>query len=54
MIQNMRDLGGLKAEDGRVVKPHMLVRSAQLLQAEETDLKHIATVIDLNGRKRRI
>ena len=47
MIQNMRDLGGLKTEDGRVVKPHMLVRSAQLLQAEETDLKHIATVIDL-------
>ena len=37
MIQNMRDLGGLKTEDGRVIKPHMLVRSAQLFQAEEAD-----------------
>lgn len=47
MIQNMRDLGGLETADGQVIRPHMLVRSAQLMQAEEADLEHISLIIDL-------
>ena len=47
MIQNMRDLGGLRTGDGKKIRPGMLIRSAQLAQAGEGDLKHIAAVIDL-------
>ena len=47
MIQNMRDLGGLRTADGRTIRPNMLIRSAQLSQAGEEDLEHIAAVIDL-------
>ena len=47
MIQNMRDLGGLKTKDGKTIRPGLIVRSAQLAQAEERDLEGIATIIDL-------
>ena len=47
MIQNMRDLGGLKTQDGKAIKPHCLIRSAHLYQAKESDLNGITTVIDL-------
>lgn len=47
MIQNKRDLGGLKTKDGRVIRSGMLVRSAKLAEAEENDLKGIASIIDL-------
>ena len=47
MIQNKRDLGGLKTKDGRRVKPGMFIRSAQLAEAEEQDLEGISTIIDL-------
>ena len=47
MIQNMRDLGGIVTRDGRRIRRFRLVRSANLVQAGETDLEHIAAVIDL-------
>ena len=47
MIQNKRDLGGLKTTDGKRIRPGCLVRSAQLQQADEEDLAGIATIIDL-------
>ena len=47
MIQNMRDLGGIRTKDGRTIRPGMLVRSAQLAAAEDSDLAGIASIIDL-------
>ena len=47
MIQNKRDLGGLKTADGKRIRPNCLIRSAHLYQAEEADLDGIATIIDL-------
>ena len=53
MIQNMRDLGGLPAGDGRKIRPNMLIRSAQLAQADAEDLEHVAAVIDLRTIRER-
>ena len=47
MIQNKRDLGGLKTADGKRIRPNCLIRSAHLYQAAEADLDGIATIIDL-------
>ena len=53
MIQNMRDLGGLRTGDGRKIRPGMLIRSAQLAQAGAEELEHVAAVIDLRTIKER-
>ena len=47
MIQNKRDLGGIRTADGRQIRPGMLIRSAHLFQAEEPELYGISSVIDL-------
>ena len=47
MIQNMRDLGGIRTRDGRIIRTGMLIRSAQLAQAREDELGRISAVIDL-------
>ncbi len=47
MIQNIRDLGGIRTGKGGMIKHGCLVRSANLAQAEAQDLEGIATVIDL-------
>ena len=49
MIQNKRDLGGIRTKDNRVIRPGMIVRSAQLAKAEDNDLDGIATIIDLRS-----
>jgi len=51
MIPNLRDLGGIAAEGGRVIRGGMLLRSATLLDAVPEDLVGIATVIDLRTPK---
>ncbi len=47
MIQNIRDLGGLPARGGKIIREGCLVRSANLTQAEAQDLAGISAVIDL-------
>ena len=47
MIQNMRDLGGIRTQDGYLIRKGMMVRSANLCQAEDPDLEGISAVIDL-------
>ncbi len=47
MIQNIRDLGGIRTRSGSSVRPGMLIRSAHLFQAEAKDLEGVSTVIDL-------
>ncbi len=47
MIQNMRDLGGIRTADGRKIRKGMLIRSANLFQAEERDLEGVYTILDL-------
>ena len=54
MIPNMRDLGGTRTCDGRVIRRGMLVRSAQLFQAEEEDLHGISSIIDLRTTAERL
>ena len=49
MIQNKRDLGGIRTKDNRMIRPGMIVRSAQLTKAEDSDLDGIATIIDLRS-----
>lgn len=47
MIQNKRDLGGMRTQEGKTIKPNCLIRSAHLYQATEDDLHGVSTVIDL-------
>ena len=53
MIQNMRDLGGIRNAGGKTIRPGCLVRSAKLEKAEEQDLVGISEVIDLRTQKER-
>lgn len=47
MIQNLRDLGGIRTSDGAEISHGKLIRSAYLIEAEEDDLAGISKVIDL-------
>ena len=47
MIRNKRDLGGIRTADGAEISYGKLVRSANLVEAEEADLAGISKVIDL-------
>lgn len=52
-LKNTRDIGGYATKDGRSVKKAMLIRSGQLSQASDNDLKNLTenfrlrTIIDL-------
>jgi hypothetical protein len=52
-VENARDLGGYVTEDGRKVKPGVLLRTAKLAGAKDTDIQtllntyHLKQVIDL-------
>ena len=47
MISNLRDLGGMRTADNRTIRRGMLIRSADLTNAEKEDLEGISAVIDL-------
>ena len=40
-IKNVRELGGLKTADGKIVKSNMLFRTAELSNATEEDIKRL-------------
>jgi protein-tyrosine phosphatase len=58
-ILNFRDLGGIPCEDGSIVRPHKLYRSAALERASAVDCGNligycdVGTVIDLRTRLER-
>jgi protein-tyrosine phosphatase len=47
MISNLRDLGGTPAAGNKTIRKGMLIRSADLSNAEREDLQGISAVIDL-------
>ncbi len=53
MIQNMRDLNEIRTTAGKTIKKGCLIRSANLAQAELSDLEGISAIIDLrtNGER---
>jgi protein-tyrosine phosphatase len=59
MIQNCRDLGGMKTKDGRFILPHKLMRSDELHGANHHDKEilekeyQLKTIIDLRTSKER-
>ena len=53
MIQNLRDLGGIRTASGETIKRGCFIRSANLSQAEEQDLEGISEVIDLRTQRER-
>ena len=54
-VENARDLGGLPTKDGRQVRPHMLLRTANLFEATDHDWKllqdtyHLKTILDFRS-----
>lgn len=58
-LPNTRDLGGIKARDGRRIKAKALLRSGTLKRANEHDVEvlvddyHVSKVIDLRTEKER-
>lgn len=58
-IQNARDLGGLKNKEGKTIRAGMLLRTANLSETTEADMRklseeyHLAKVIDLRTEMER-
>ena len=59
-LKNYRDLGGIKTVDGRVTKPHMLIRGTTLFDPTLLGIKllkeqyNLKTIIDLRTQKEMI
>ena len=55
-LSNFRDLGGIKTQDGKTIKPNMLLRSGQLFELPEEEVKRLSdvynlkTVVDFRGK----
>ena len=47
-IQNVRDLGGLQTADGRVIKSGLLIRSANLSEATDADVRKLENIYRLS------
>lgn len=57
-IENFKDLGGIRTQDGREIKEHMLFRSGALNRATEEDVEklqkeNVKLIIDLRTKKER-
>lgn len=46
-VDNIRDLGGIKTSDGKVVKDHMIIRSAALNQMSKEEYEYLLKEYDL-------
>ena len=46
-LANIRDLGGMRTEDGRTVRPGLLFRGSRLFEASEADKKRLSAMVDL-------
>ena len=57
-LRNIRDLGGMKTRDGRMIKPGMLIRAGQLSGLDPSDRealqKLVAVVIDFRTDEERL
>ena len=56
-LDNTRDLGGMKTEDGRIIRSNLFVRSGHLYYASLSDLTwlsaHVGLVIDFRTKQER-
>ena len=45
-LSNTRDLGGMRTEDGRTIVPGKLIRSGQLYDITESDIRKLSELVD--------
>lgn len=56
-VENARELGGYPTKEGKVIKPHMLLRTANLFSATDSDWNilqntyHLKTILDFRSEQ---